>query len=43
MSGSTSLHFACLMKHELPRHRVMIDHGHSRLSKRMENGGVQFD
>jgi hypothetical protein len=32
-----------LMKHELPRHRVVIDHGHSRLSKRMENGSVQFD
>src|ERR1700687_3296250 len=31
------------MKHELPRSRVVIDHGHSRLSKRMENGSVQFD
>jgi hypothetical protein len=43
MGGSTGLHFAFLMKHELPRHRVVIDHGHSRLSKRMKNGSVQFD
>jgi hypothetical protein len=43
MSGSASLHFAFLMKHELPRNSVVIDHGHSRLSKRMENGSVQFD
>src|SRR6266436_1321200 len=26
MGGSTGLHFAFLMKHELPRHRVVIDH-----------------
>jgi len=38
MSGSTGLHFAFLMKHELPRNSVVIDHGHSSLSKRMENG-----
>jgi hypothetical protein len=33
MGGSTGLHFAFLVKHELPRHCVVIDHGHSRLSK----------